>query len=300
METPILFIIFNRPEHSLKALNCIRKAKPKYLYIASDGPRNNRPGEDKLVAQTMQATLSCIDWDCQVKTLVREQNLGCGKAVSSAITWFFEHVEAGIILEDDCIPDPSFFDYCTELLSHYTDQVRVMHISGANYQMGKLRGDGSYYFSLIPHIWGWATWRRAWKHYKLNITDLEQFKAEHRDVLPLMPMKMLDLISSNQLDTWDAQWQYAIVKQGGLSITPNINMVQNIGFESGTHTTGKEPLFFRKFVYGAMEVIKHPTNMASDKSADTLTSRLFFRLSSENIWSNLVARIQRFSSRITK
>ena len=139
--------------------------------MAVDGPRPHVPGEAERVAQT-QDTRRLVDWDCEVQTLFRDQNLGCGRGVSSAISWFFEHEESGIILEDDIRPDDSFFPFVTELLDRYADDPRVWAVSGCNFVPPEHQtGTSSYRFSTVPHIWGWATWRRSWEKYRWDIPN---------------------------------------------------------------------------------------------------------------------------------
>ena len=174
LNTPILFLVFNRLDATKQVFEVIRKVVPSKLYIGCDGPRDNREGEDKKVKAVREYVLDSIDWDCEIKTLFREKNLGCGKAVSSAISWFFENEEMGIILEDDCLPSLSFFPYCEELLIKYKEDARIYHISGHN-PLTYTKTKYSYYFVRIQHCWGWASWRRAWEKYNFDITDLDDF-----------------------------------------------------------------------------------------------------------------------------
>ena len=160
MTPAVLFIIFNRPETTQRVFDAIRLAKPTRLYIAADGPRENKTGEKELCEQARKIAQN-VDWDCEVKTLFQKENLGCGKAVSHAISWFFENEDMGIILEDDCLPHQSFFKYCEELLEKYKNNDRIGIISGNNFQKKRKIGSFSYYFSDIVNIWGWATWARS-------------------------------------------------------------------------------------------------------------------------------------------
>ena len=157
LQTPVLFLIFNRPDTTEKVFDAIRAAKPLRLYVASDGPRANQSGEDQIVNKVREISTS-VDWSCEVKTLFQKENLGCKKAVSKGITWFFEQEKQGIILEDDCLPHPDFFVFCENLLEHYADNKHVWAITGDNFQNGQKRGEGSYYFSRYNHVWGWASW----------------------------------------------------------------------------------------------------------------------------------------------
>ena len=176
-QTPILFLIFNRPDTTKLVFESIKRIKPAKLYIAADGARKHKVGEDLLCKET-RSIIDLIDWECEIKTLLRTENLGCKIAVSSAIDWFFENEEQGIILEDDCLPNESFFNFCEQLLNQFKENKEIMHISGNNFQDGITRGDGSFYFSKYNHIWGWATWKRAWKLYnvKLEIEDKKEIE----------------------------------------------------------------------------------------------------------------------------
>ncbi len=233
---PVLFLLFNRPDTTAKVFEAIAKVKPAQLFVAADGSRPGERGEFEK-CQITREIIQRVDWDCEVKTLFHDENLGCKKAVSSAIDWFFEHVEEGIILEDDCLPSDSFFSFCAELLDTYRHDERIMMISGTNLQGGIQRGEASYYFSEIPHIWGWATWRRAWKMYDRDMASLPEFvrSGAMRDVFRDVNVRFHwahRFISTyeGEVDTWDYQWMYSIFLSAGLSVCPQLNLVSNIGF----------------------------------------------------------------------
>ena len=168
LNTPVLFLIFNRPDTTQLVFDAIRQAKPSQLYVAADGPRENKPGETEKCEQTRRI-IGTVDWDCEVATLFRENNLGCKQAVSSAIDWFFSNAEEGIILEDDCFPSHSFFIYCQELLEYYRYDTRIMQICGLNVLREWNRNGYGYYYSNYGPVWGWASWRRAWKYYDVHM-----------------------------------------------------------------------------------------------------------------------------------
>ena len=240
---PILFIIFNRIDTTRQVFEVIRKVSPRKLYIASDGPRETREGEKDKVESVRDYVLQSIDWECEVKTLFRDDNLGCGKAVSSAITWFFENEESGIILEDDCLPSLSFFPYCQELLEKYKDNESIYHIAGHN-PLTETRTRYSYYFARIHHCWGWASWRRAWEKYSFDITGLDEFIAQKKmnkifsgNIEENYWIDIFKRMEGHGIDTWDYQWTYAIFKNNGICINPAKNLVTNIGFGiDATHT----------------------------------------------------------------
>ena len=239
--TPVLFLVFNRPDLTKRVFEQIRKIQPSSLFIAADGPRPDKPSEDKICAEVKDIILSNIDWDCDVKTLFREQNLGCGKAVSQAITWFFENVEEGIILEDDCLPNLSFFCFCELMLKRFKHDHQIMHISGNNFQLSKI-GMQDYYLTKIPHIWGWATWKRAWNKYDFNLLAFDTNKKQRyflTDSIDKFWNDTFDFTKIN-LHTWDYQWVYTIFNNNALCIAPQNNLVLNIGFnKDGTHITNE-------------------------------------------------------------
>jgi hypothetical protein len=238
---PILFLVFNRLDTTMKVFEVIKKVAPQKLYIASDGPRNNH--EKEKVEAVREYVLKSIDWDCEVKTLFRNENLGCGKAVSGAITWFFENEEMGIILEDDCLPSLSFFPYCKELLEYYKDDTRIYHIAGNN-PLTYIKMPYSYYFARIQHCWGWASWRRAWNYYSYDIENMNAFlekkKINNIFIRNIDKNYWIDIfikMEKHEIDTWDYQWTYSIFNNNGICINPARNLITNIGFgKDGTHT----------------------------------------------------------------
>ena len=223
MTVPVLFIVFNRPDTTRRVLDAIGDARPSHLYVAADGPRPG-VGTDEANCEGARAAATAVDWPCEVHTLFREENLGCGLGPSTAISWFLENVSEGIVLEDDCVPDATFFRFCEELLERYRDVPRLMQVSGANYLGGRKRGNASYYFSSNVHsVGGWATWRRAWDFF-----DYEAASAERR-----------------AHGVWDWQWMLAVRGRGGLAAVPNGNLISNIGFgrADATHTPMILPQF---------------------------------------------------------
>ncbi|SFN28568.1 hypothetical protein SAMN05428949_2251 [Chitinophaga sp. YR627] len=276
MNTPVLLLIFNRPGQTMRILETIRMQRPAQLFVAADGPRPYKAGEDSLCKETRDTVLNYIDWPCEVKTLFRDHNLGCARAVSSAIDWFFSEVEEGIILEDDCLPDPTFYTLCTQLLERYRDNDRIMHIGGSNYQAGLSRGDGSYYFSRYAHIWGWATWRRAWRYYDFSLKRYRHYSTKD---LPPQFVRDLDTFFEEKVTTWDTQWFLSVLFNKGIAITPNTNLVRNIGYGKDATHTRNEPAWFKKMVYGTIPDIQHPSSTKLDDEADNYTIDTVFRSS---------------------
>ncbi|TFF40874.1 glycosyltransferase family 2 protein [Mucilaginibacter psychrotolerans] len=280
MQTPVLFLVFNRPELTQQVFDVIRQVKPTQLYIAADGPRVANPVDALLCAQ-VRTIVNEIDWHCEVKTLFRDENLGCKTAVSRAIDWFFDHVEEGIILEDDCLPDRTFFPYCTELLSRYRDDDSVMSVSGSNLLGKPWKYDKQSYFFAHGGIWGWATWKRAWKLYdeamkdwprsetKKVIRENIQTKGWYDFYLP-----MFEASHNGTLDTWDIQWFYTILINNGLAINPAVNLVRNIGFASGTHLNSDDNAIARL----ESRAIAFPLVAPTQEKADIAYLKLIYQV----------------------
>jgi len=280
--TPILFLIYNRPEQTRKVFKKIREIKPKYLYISADGPKNGMI-EDIENCNDSRMVIDQIDWDCELKTKLNQKNLGCKIGVSSGISWFFQHVNEGIILEDDCVPDISFFSFCKYLLKKYRYDTRIMHISGTNFQDGILRDDSSYYFSKYVYVWGWATWKRAWDLYDVKIQNFDKFLM-HKSIKNIFTDKKeqkfllnnFNLAYTNKKMTWDYQWHYTNLINNGLSITPNKNLVSNIGFgKEATHTSQKHHPFSNRPV-DKLDNISHPSFIIPNIEADRYTYKKYF------------------------
>jgi hypothetical protein len=251
LDTPILFLVFNRPKETLRVFEKIREAKPKVLFVAADGPREGKDDEIEKCNLVRQIA-TAVDWECTVHRLFRNENLGCGIAVSQAITWFFNNVEQGVILEDDCLPSSDFFIYCESMLNKYKDDERIMMVSGTNL-LGDWKSDNqSYHFSYYGSIWGWASWRRAWEYYdyEMNLWDNIEVRERLKDILVNeVEYNMRSEIYTTYYqcktkDTWDYQWSFSRLSQSGLSIVPAVNLVTNIGFGlSATHTFNEDSPF---------------------------------------------------------
>ncbi len=273
----VLLLAFNRPGYLRQVIDRLREVRPPRVYLAVDGPRPHRAGEQAAVVECRDMT-STLDWGCEVHTLFQQRNLGCGLGVSTAVSWFFEHEERGIILEDDILADPSFFPFCTELLDRYAEDPRVLAISGCNFVPLQAHGErGAYRFSRIPHIWGWATWRRAWALHRLDIGDWrtrlpvrDLWRASDRSASEaLYWATTFELISRGEIDTWDGQLVLTAMTGGGLTATSNVNLVENIGFGADATHTQRRPDYLRP-----VEPIMLPTEpvpVRADRSADAWT-----------------------------
>jgi hypothetical protein len=244
--TPIAFIIFNRPDLTEIVFEAIRQAKPKKLLVIADGSRF--PEEVEKCVQAREV-IKKVDWECEVLTNFSDVNMGCKRRVSSGLDWVFSEVEEAIILEDDCLPTPSFFKFCQTLLEKYRQDERIMMIGGVNFQPDQYKTEYSYYFSKYIHIWGWASWRRAWKHYDVEMKTWQEYK--NLDLINSVCsdpdekkvwIDNFEQVYNGDIDTWDYQWVYTCWSQNGLSILPNFNMISNIGFRpDATHTLSESP-----------------------------------------------------------
>jgi len=308
LKTPILFIIFNRPDTTQKVFDEIKKVKPLKIFIAADGPRNDKKNDAKNCQETRKI-INQINWDCEIFTLLREQNLGCKIAVSSAISWFFQHIEKGIILEDDCLPDQSFFWYCQQLLEKYIHDERIMMISGDNFQDGIKRGEQSYYFSRLSHIWGWATWRRAWKYYDVHMKNFPEFHTQNQikhifddQFAQQYWVIIFKNVYNNKIDTWDYQWTYTVFSQNGLSIMPNCNLISNIGFgQKATHVKEKSNKCANMKRY-KLKILSHPAFILPDKNADNYTFKHHYGITQPKLKPSkkIIQKIFPFFSRMNR
>jgi hypothetical protein len=287
MNVPVALIIFNRADTTARVLAEIAKARPAKLLVVADGPRADHPTDaEKCLAA--RATIDRVDWDCEVLTNYSEVNLGCGARPSSGLNWVFENVAEAIILEDDCLPHPTFFPFCAELLERYRDDERVMMVSGDNFQFGRKRTRYSYYFSRYTHTWGWATWRRAWRYFDREIklwpalretpwlldTLGDERAAEYWGDL----FDRMDQMPS----VWDYQWAFACWSQSGLTILPNTNLISNIGWgEDATHTKLADNPSANIPTSEMLFPLAHPPYVVRDREADQFTFERLFSMTRE-------------------
>ncbi|MEN9217534.1 MAG: hypothetical protein Q6J33_00845 [Gloeomargarita sp. DG_2_bins_126] len=305
LNTPIVFLIFRRPDLTQRVWERIRQVRPKTLLVVADGPRDE--GEAEKCAQA-RSVIEQIDWPCDVYKNYAATNLGCKKRVSSGISWAFSLVEEAIILEDDCLPVPTFFTFCETLLNYYRQDERIFSISGNNFQDGKIRSPYSYYFSKYPHIWGWATWRRAWRYWHdhpdlwTEYKKLDLISAIHPHPLEQSHWQgIFEAMFYHQYpDTWDYLWTFACWSQGGFSIVPNVNMVSNLGFrEDAAHTRNPDHQNANLAV-ADLEQITHPPFVVVDRCADEYTFRRGFGIKERPPWYRWRRRLAKLKDRISR
>ncbi len=277
LETPVVLIIFKRPDLTKRVLDTIALAKPRRLLVVADGPREGRPGEREQ-CEAARAVIDRIDWDCEVLKNYSDVNRGCGRGPATAVSWAFEHVEEAIILEDDCVPHPSFFTFCEELLQRYRDDERVMHIAGSSYRRTAVPTAHSYYFSKFNGCWGWATWRRAWSHFDASVNLWPELRETSwlRDLLEderAVRMWANEFEVAHQRDGnvsyWDYQWTFACWAHSGLSATAGTNLVSNVGWgPDATHTVSNNDPMSHLPVNEMTFPLNHPPNVLQQRQVD--------------------------------
>ena len=301
LQTPVVFLIFKRPQTTARVFEVIRQAKPSKLLVIADGPRIDKPEEVEKCAAT-QEIIHQVDWECQVYKNYSEVNLGCARRVSTGLSWAFELVEEAIILEDDCIVHPTFFPFCEELLAKYRSDERIMSIAASNFQFGRQGNDYSYYFSRYHHCWGWATWKRAWQYFDFemklwsDVLRMNLLKDILRDDKAIQVwQKTFQCTYDGKVDSWANRWMLSCWLQGGLSILPQVNLVSNIGFTEDATNTGSEPSIYSNMKVNSIEFpLKHPPFIIPDLSADKFTQDTLF-----DYHPNLIKRVRKKLSKIS-
>ena len=295
LRTAVVLIIFNRPDTTARVFAEIAKAKPLRLLVIGDGPRGDRQGEMEQVAKAREIVRR-VDWPCTVQTNFSDVNLGCKKRVSSGIDWVFSQVDEAIILEDDCLPEPSFFRFCEEMLERYRADLRVGMISGDNFHTDPMPGADSYYFSKYCHIWGWASWKDRWvESYDVGMAQWPRV----RDTGQLLDMlggsgrtsywdKIFSRVHQGKVDTWDYQWVFANWLQGRLSVMPTVNLVSNIGFRpDATHTNSLTELADLPTMPMAFP-LQHPVGLLRNTRADRVSAKRCF----QPLWRRIYGRVK--------
>jgi hypothetical protein len=285
LDTPVALILFRRPDRTRRVFEAIRAARPKRLFLIADGPR---PGnaEDARGCEEARAVVERVDWPCEVTHDFAPENLGLRGRIPSGIDGVFSEVERAILLEDDCVPHPTFFPYCEQLLDRYTDEERVVHLAGSQLLSEPPNGGASYHFSRYVHIWGWATWRQAWRHYDGALDEWHALGRRRREA------RLRRWFSSErernywryvwdehyEEENWSAQWSYVCISRDALAVTPNRNMITNVGFGADASNASEDPLRIgNRPLQGISFPLSHPSSIEADTAADAVTSH-FFRL----------------------
>lgn len=290
-KTPVLFLIHKRPDLTQKVWEEIAAIKPSKIFIAADGPKNHR---DKELCEDARRITENITWECKVKRLYRDKNLGCRQAVSEAISWFFSEVEEGVILEDDCLPNKSFFMFCKEMLEYFRYEESVGHISGSNHLKSTLKnGNASFFFSKYAHIWGWASWRRVWKNYKVNIDEIPILEFEYNSLFEKVYWwDKFRKTSSSEINTWDYQYLCMLWERKLNSIMPVQNLIINIGVDSRATHGSIFNYRIKRYIEREREELKqmiYPLNQQISKNVDKIIYR---RLYNRFILSNILLVIK--------
>jgi hypothetical protein len=295
LSTPVAFLIFNRPDLTETVFRAIARARPAKLLVVADGPRSAAEAEK---CRQARAVIESVDWDCEVLTNFSEDNLGCKQRVASGLDWIFSSVDEAIILEDDCLPAPSFFGFCEELLDRYRHDMRIMHVCGSNFLAGREQIDQSYYYSRYSFCWGWASWKRAWKFYDPEMKSWPHFQQQgliekiFED--PDEQSYWTNILASTfngEIDTWDFQWFYTCFAQGGLTVVPSVNLVSNLGLRpDATHTKNvHEREYLGNIPAGSIDRIDHPEFVVRHRDADRDVFESYFggsHLHPQTTWVN--------------
>lgn len=285
LDTPIIFIIFNRPEVTRKVFAEISKQRPKHLFIVSDGARQNREAETERVEEARSIT-EHINWPCEVHRNYAKYNMGCKQRVASGIDWAFKHVDKAIILEDDCLPSETFFDFCQNMLIKYENEMRVFAVSGT--YLGIESNKPGHYFSRYSLMWGWATWKSRWIHYQVQPTDSYSVLVRtwwKRPIALLYWLQVMKSVRSGKVDTWDIQWIFTVWRNKALACRPNRNLVQNLGFGDGaTHTNNAESELGKlRLSTDIQNLDRQLTPIVADSSLDDVDERTWAMINISSI-----------------
>lgn len=297
-DAPVLLLAFNRPEQTRQVLDRIAEYTPSRIYVACDGPRPGNLDDRNLVLQVQEVVRSTVDWPCALHTRFREVNLGCAKGVVDAISWFFSNEEQGIILEDDCLPHPTFFQFCEELLNCFKRDTRIWSISGDNFHGRHLDSPASFFFSRYFHCWGWAAWRRSWSFFPSDTHEMYRSFASGK--IPISGMGKISweywkiiakMCAEKMIDSWAYAYCIQSLIRGGIHIHPRVNLVSNIGFlANATHTRKGNSIAAKALTQ--LPLI-YPSGFEIDSNSDYLTEKRHFRITLYTILK-LHIRLQRY------
>jgi hypothetical protein len=300
LETPVVFLVFNRPGHTQQVLEEIRRARPPRLYVVGDGPRPDRANDVSLVQEVQSIIAQGVDWPCAIRTNYAETNLGCGRRVSSGLDWVFAQELEAIVLEDDCLPDPTFFRFCAEVLTRYRQDARIGMISGCNFQDSPPADGASYYYSVYNHGWGWAAWRRSWQLFDWQMARWTALRASSwlKDFLGSRLAanywrEAFDLTQAGYIDTWDYRWTSSLWAHGALAVLPARNLVTNIGFDSAaTNFSDRDKRL--SIASGPMSFpLNYPDQIARNARADHFTERHIYNIGWKMMVKDYLKRTRR-------
>lgn len=297
----VIYLIFNRPAVTRESFRALREARPERLFVVADGPRPGVPDDVEKCRQAREIA-TAVDWPCEVRTDFAETNLGVKRRVAGGLTWAFAQTEEAVVIEDDCVSDPSFFRFAAEMLERYRDDARVMCVSGDNFQEGPPRTEDSYYFSRYPHCWGWATWRRAWNHFDPDLKRWPELRdggwlhdiLQDEAALPYWE-GIFDGCAAGSINSWAFPWTYSCWVQSGLTILPRVNLVRNIGFGAdGTNTTSTDHSASRLGAGALPFPLCHPAWVIRDTRADAFTQRRHFAAPPPSLPRRALRRLRSF------
>jgi len=301
--TPVVLMIFNRPDVTKRVFEAIARARPEKLFVIADGPRDNRPGDlEKCLAS--RAIIDNINWECEVLKSYSDTNMGSKRCISGGLDWVFSKVEEAIILEDDILPSLSFFYFCQELLEKYRNNKQIKYIGGYNYQRGRTRTAYSYFFARYTSFWGWATWKRTWQDYDVCMKDWPEFNKSN-GIKQLFKNRyerkywthIFDITFADKIDTWDYQMFYACWVQGGLAVQPNLNFVSNIGFGHPDAANLRETRFRKEPLHEICK-ISHPPTIVRHKKADIFAFNDHFGGKEMTLCSKICRRLSAVKKKI--
>ena len=296
--TPVLLILFNRPDTTQQTVNVLKQLQPSHLFVAADGPRPDTPNDPERCRAVRAIIETQIDWECTLYTLFRTENRGCGHGPAEAISWFFEHVEAGIILEDDCLPALHFFSFCQQLLERYKTDERVYMITGTNALKKWFRFRQAYFFSYMGHSLGWASWRRAWRAFEYDLPGVDWEETQQQLRATLANNRCADHYLAQfsiyqktcPADVWDFQWLFARWINGGCTIVPAVNLVSNIGFNAeATHSFYEDDLLANLPIY-PIELPLKPAKLKIDRLFDRVVFERFVNPGKRAFWKKILLK----------
>ncbi|MFM7023005.1 MAG: nucleotide-diphospho-sugar transferase [Flavobacteriales bacterium] len=300
--TPVALFIFNRPECTRQLFSVIAVLKPSRLFIIADGPRQNNPEDEQRCAET-RAIFNEINWPCEVSRRYSELNMGCRNSIPSGLNWVFGQVEECIILEDDCVPDLSFFCYCSQLLDYYRSNEQIMTIGGHRSDGPNQTEGNSYFFSKYPNIWGWATWKRSWEKFDLSMTKWAELKSTSWLTEKLKEEKYVVYWTRifdqmEKMNTWDYAWVFSSWLNNGLSIRSSVNMISNIGFGAdATHTTQDKNQYHSQKTSAISFPLKHPSAVVVDPEDEKRIEWVTFSGMHERLLENARLKIAELRGR---